>query len=199
MVWSILKHINMNVNDEVQTLVGLESMESRLRHLYEDEGYSIAHLAQLFDCSPTAIIDDLCDLDLLDADELFPDRLPRLATSDYERWRHGPHRVRVHRLVMVAECGFEAVADAVEIHHESFPWDNRADALVLCETRQEHKDLHADSPGEHEAQRELSAFDSSQVESDSSERTEEPEESDEAGELDVEMENQRTLDEFVRV
>ncbi len=78
-----------------------------------------------------------------------------------------------------------------------FPWDNRPDALVLCETRQEHTDLHVDSPGEHEDQQELSAFASSQVESESSEEAEEPERED--ADPDVELDPQRTLDEFARV
>lgn len=166
-----------------------------LRRLYQDKGYSLSRLSNIFGCSTSAIIEDLCDIGVLDADELFPDQLPQYRTAEkYERWEHGPHCVSGHRLLMVAEHGFEAVANAVEIHHESFKWDNRADALVLCETRQEHNDLHADSPGEHEDQRKFSEFASSQV--DSSKRDDSPK--DEADEPDVEMEPQRTLDEFVR-
>ncbi len=161
-----------------------------LRRLYEDEGYSLSHLSNVFECSTSAIIEDLCDIGVLDADELFPDQLPQYRTAEkYERWEHGPHCVSGHRLLMVAEKGFETVANAVEVHHESFKWDNRADALMLCETRQEHNDLHADTLGEHEDQRKFSEFASSQVAS--SER-------DEADEPDVEMEPQRRLDEFVR-
>lgn len=184
-------------SEQARLCGGVDRPSATLRTLYEDEGYSISHLSSVYDCSTSAIIEDLCDLGLLDADELFSDAVPRFATGEkYERWGHGPHWVSVHRLLMVAEHGFADVADAVEIHHESFPWDNRADALVLCETRQEHNDLHADCLGDHEDQRELSEFDDSQMES--SEEIEEPE-PDEAAEPDVELDPQRTLDEFVHV
>ncbi len=128
-----------------------------MQRLYE-RGYGIHRLAKLFNCSTTAIIDELLALDLVDWEEMYPDELPQLRTTDYERIEYGAHRVRVHRLLMVAECGFEAVANAVEIHHESVRWDNRPDALVLCETRQEHKNLHAEDDGDHENQQELSEF-----------------------------------------
>lgn len=187
----------MDRSDAKQTTIwgAVGRPESSLRKLYEDDGYSISQLAQLFDCSTTAICDDLCSLGLLDADELFPDRLPRFRTYDkYEFWEHGRHRVRVHRLLMVAEHGFEAVADAAAIHHESFPWDNRIDALILCATRKEHQDLHDDRlDGDHEDQQTFADIDYSSVSS------EEPEESGESEEIDVEMENQRTFDEFVQV
>lgn len=186
--------MNWSEQGQARLCGGVGRPPALLRRLYEDEDYSLSRLSNVFDCSTSVIIEDLCDIGVLDVDELFPDRFPRLTTTEYGRWWHGPHRVRVHRLLMVAEEGFEAVANAVEIHHESFKWDNRSDALVLCETRQEHKDLHADRPGEHEDQREVSEFDDSQMES--SEVSDEPEEDNEA---DVEIENQRTLDEFVRV
>lgn len=128
-----------------------------VQRLYE-RGCGIHRLAQLFDCPTMAIIDDLLELELVELHELYPDRLPQLITAEYERVNHGPHRVRLHRLLMVAECGFEAVADATDIHHESFPWDNRPDALVLCATREEHMALHAEDDGDHENQQELSEF-----------------------------------------
>lgn len=182
---------------------GVDRPNAALRTLYKDEGYSISHLSNVFDCSTSAIIEDLCDLGMLDADGLFPDQFPRYRTAEkYERWEHGPHCVRVHRLLMVAEHGFEAVANAIEIHHESFPWDNRSDALVLCSTRQEHNDLHADQLGDHEDQRELSEFFPSFVEPDPSQQSqpsETPAVSEETDDSSVDLEPQRTLDEFARV
>lgn len=51
-------------------------------------------------------------------------------------------RVRVHRLLAVAEYGFEAVKD-MEVHHmNTIKWDNRSDNIVLL-TSSEHAMLHA--------------------------------------------------------
>lgn len=190
----------MGVDGTVQTSVGLESMESRLRHLYEEQGYSVSQLARVFDCSTTEVYDDLRDSGLIE-EERFLDSLPTLATDHegYERWEHGSHRVRVHRLLMVAECGFEAVANAEVVHHESFTWDNRPDALILFATHEDHMNYHNNRlNGEHEAQQRLTDVDSSPVTSDSAEGTELPD-SPEEDDSDVEMETQRTLDEFIRV
>lgn len=151
----------MDVNKMEQTTIwgAVGRPLDKVQRFYED-GVVISQLAQIFDCSTTAIIDDLLEFEFVEQSNLYPDELPQLRTAEYERIVHGPHRVYAHRLLMVAECGFEAVADATDIHHESFRWDNRLDALVLCATREEHMALHADGPdGDHEDQQELSEFD----------------------------------------
>jgi len=49
--------------------------------------------------------------------------------------------VRLHRLVAVAEYGYDAVVDK-SVHHESnIPWDNRPENLEPM-TRAEHRSLH---------------------------------------------------------
>jgi len=65
----------------------------------------------------------------------------------YERWRawnaeSGNHdRLYVHRLLAVAEFGFETV-NGMHVHHRnSLPWDNRPENLELL-TNSEHRSLH---------------------------------------------------------
>lgn len=149
----------MDTSDAEQTTIwgAVGRPPEEVQRLYDD-GYGIHRLAQIFDCSTTEIIDDLLELDLVALHDLYPDRLPQLVTAEYERVKHGPHRVRVHRLLMVAEEGFEAVANAVEIHHESCRWDNRPDELVLCATRQEHQDLHNEDDTAPDDLHQLSEF-----------------------------------------
>lgn len=55
--------------------------------------------------------------------------------------------VRVHRLVVVAHEGLEAV-DGKDIHHENdIPWDNRPENLTPV-TKSEHRKIHGDAPGQ---------------------------------------------------
>lgn len=63
----------------------------------------------------------------------------------YERWRnrHGEEAqaVRIHRLIAVAEWGFDAVC-GMDVHHKNeVPWDNRAENLELM-SRSEHVAHH---------------------------------------------------------
>lgn len=65
----------------------------------------------------------------------------------YELWKHDRsdeiHYVRVHRLLAVAEYGFEEVAGK-EIHHKNkIKWDNRPENIVPL-TVSEHRQVHWD-------------------------------------------------------
>jgi len=76
-------------------------------------------------------------------------------TSGYEMWAarcgYETENVHVHRLVAVAEYGFDAVAGKV-VHHgagqeeSTTPWDNRPENLAVM-TDSEHKSLHARKRG----------------------------------------------------
>ena len=70
-------------------------------------------------------------------------------SAGYEKWRHAvdydgervDHRVSHHRLLAVAEFGFDAVA-GMAVHHENgLKWDNRIENLSL-KTAEEHAELH---------------------------------------------------------
>ncbi|MDF9748384.1 HNH endonuclease signature motif containing protein [Natrinema salsiterrestre] len=54
----------------------------------------------------------------------------------------GTDTIRVHRLVAVAEWGFDAVADKHVHHRNGFKWDNRPENLQLV-TNAEHRRVHA--------------------------------------------------------
>lgn len=63
----------------------------------------------------------------------------RTNPKGYEEWGlrqvDGGGQVLVHRLVAVAECGFDAVED-MQVHHENgVPWDNRPENLELTTLR----------------------------------------------------------------
>lgn len=65
----------------------------------------------------------------------------------YECWTHKSQWVRVHRLLAVAEYGFDAVS-GMDVHHKNnIPWDNRPSNIELL-TRSEHSRHHA--PGKSE-------------------------------------------------
>lgn len=49
--------------------------------------------------------------------------------------------VKHHRLIAVAECGFEAVSNNVVHHKNNIPWDNRPENLEVMSST-EHKKLH---------------------------------------------------------
>lgn len=68
----------------------------------------------------------------------------------YERWEHEIQdlklAVRVHRLLAVAEHGFDEVADKHVHHKNQIPWDNRPDNIEIMEPS-EHIRLHNQDGG----------------------------------------------------
>lgn len=60
----------------------------------------------------------------------------------YERWQDSENKaVKVHRLLAVAEYGFDAVKD-LDVHHKrEIPWLNYHDNIELV-SRKEHQRLH---------------------------------------------------------
>ena len=59
----------------------------------------------------------------------------------YERINCNDGKVRHHRLLAVAEFGFDAVKDKIVHHKNSIPWDNRPENLEIM-TQAEHASLH---------------------------------------------------------
>lgn len=85
-----------------------ESTAARFRALYEDQELSVEALADRFGCSKQEIHKHLRQNGILPRIERIDGEAPpaRFGIKDgYEFWSHGPHYVRVHRLLMVAEEG----------------------------------------------------------------------------------------------
>lgn len=85
------------------------------------------------------------------------DKSPQEKPPHFEELENGYERIRtqidgermsvsVHRLLMVAENGFESLVD-MEIHHKNhIPWDNRAENLEIV-SRTEHAKIHSEPYG----------------------------------------------------
>lgn len=68
-----------------------------------------------------------------------------LNSKGYEQWHHWydyeRDRVTVHRLLAVAEYGFDAVKDMAVHHRNEIKWDNRPENIELL-SHSEHNRLH---------------------------------------------------------
>ena len=123
-----------------------------LRRLYCRKGMSLPQIARKFDVDPTTILYHMKKHGIERRDR--PQEKPlsvRTSSNGYSAIRHivngEEHEVKIHRLIAVAEYGFDAVIDH-DVHHKSgVPWDNRRDNLELI-TRSEHMTLHNDERGE---------------------------------------------------
>lgn len=70
-------------------------------------------------------------------------------SAGYEKWRHAvnyedgrvDHRVSVHRLLAVAEWGFDTVCGMDIDHENGLKWDNRVENLNVL-TSEEHTKKH---------------------------------------------------------
>jgi len=117
-----------------------------LTELYYDQHLSTYELADRFDVSQSTICRwmDKHDLDRRDGLEARPPNFG-ISTKGYERW-HGfclgnQYWLSHHRLLAVAEFGFDAVC-GMDVHHKNeIRWDNRPDNLELM-TRSDHTKHH---------------------------------------------------------
>lgn len=84
------------------------------------------------------------------------ERPPNFAVNGdgYEYWKTKidgeQHVVYVHRLLAVAEFGFDAVKDNIVHHRSEVPWDNRPGNIGLM-TQSDHVRLHKPREGTGEA------------------------------------------------
>ncbi|SEO73001.1 HNH endonuclease [Halorientalis persicus] len=120
--------------------------EERMRELYLEQKLSSKEIAEKFDVSSTTIIDWLDRLNIQTRTPSY-ERPPNFRTNNlgYEEIRNEYQGERdsvlIHRLMAVAECGFDAVAGK-DVHHENgIQWDNRPRNLSLM-TRSEHVSEH---------------------------------------------------------
>lgn len=135
--------------------------EEILAELYHDKGLCQEEIADELGCHQTTIstwmerydiqIKDprgKGDLSASDAPASFYTLKKRYGAS-YEFWMDGSTNVRVsvHRLLAVAEYGFDAVTDK-DIHHKNeITWDNRPENIEPL-SRSEHMSLHHRVPAD---------------------------------------------------
>lgn len=128
--------------------------EEVLRDLYYDRRNSVQEIADGFGVSRRAIHNwmekhDIDRRSLSESISLAQQKQPAaffLTEEGYERWsaRSSGRRwsVRVHRLLAVAEYGFDEVGGKVVHHQNGIPWDNRPDNIELMDNS-EHARMHA--------------------------------------------------------
>lgn len=131
--------------------------ECRLRDLYEDQNLSVDAIADELDCSLRSVWRYLRRFGIAPRTESDRAATPaqfHTRTDGYESWMDDNLGVLVHRLVAIAEWGFDAVAGGVVHHKNTHKWDNRPDNLRVFETQSKHSKHHA-RPDDHEDQRTL--------------------------------------------
>lgn len=132
-----------------------------LRELYYDDGLTYQQIADELGTSWTTVARKMSEFDIQPGYDLSglkeyneetykPYASFRTRTDGYEvarsvTWNGEDYErdcVRIHRLIAVAEYGFDALA-GMEVHHKTgCPWDNRPENLQLA-TPGEHQELHA--------------------------------------------------------
>ena len=107
--------------------------EQTLRLLHQKYGMTGSQIADVLGCStPTA-----CRW--LNRFNIFtPVSYSTTADKGYEKWREAGNTVYVHRLLAVAEYGFDTVCGNVVHHKSGIPWDNRADNIEVLPQRDHH-------------------------------------------------------------
>ncbi|WP_161973239.1 HNH endonuclease [Halostella litorea] len=134
--------------------------EERLRELYHDRGLTTREIADELGCTNGTVSKYLNEFDIdtrpnwkagveaaREANRVEKVTL-RTLPAGYEYWtsKEGEDRtgriVYVHRLLAVAEHGFEAVADS-DVHHSNHvPWDNRPENIELMDAS-DHGQYHS--------------------------------------------------------
>lgn len=124
--------------------------EELMKRLYIEEGLSGSEIAMVLDCSTGGVATwlDKHDIEKRTMSEAMMNRDGSLhkanfnthPTRGYEYWAPGDNHVNVHRLMMVAEHGFDEVCGKHVHHKNDIPWDNRYDNLELL-TMGEHSSI----------------------------------------------------------
>ena len=127
----------------------LYQREDVLRTLYWDEGKSLKEIAEELDCGYSTVRDWMVRHGIerrsIKEARSTPYVPYHTTTRGTEQWGAavdgGKKNVYVHRLVAVAEHGFDELVGKVVHHRNGIPWDNRPENLEVC-TQAEHMTKH---------------------------------------------------------
>jgi predicted DNA-binding protein YlxM (UPF0122 family) len=122
--------------------------EDALRELYHDENKSLEEVGEELDASAKAVQRPMERFEIPRRDPRHTRDAPTLYVNDgYKTWHindwNDQYNVRVHRLVAVAEHGYEAVKSNVVHHKNRHKCDNRTENLELM-TQAEHNREHSE-------------------------------------------------------
>jgi hypothetical protein len=122
-----------------------------LDRLYWDEGLDQQAIAERLDCDQGTVSNWMDRHGIRSRHERETHRVERAAFAHngagYEVWHDGSETVYVHRLLAVAEYGFEAVAEGVVHHEDGVKWHNCAANLRLFDSHRAHALHHAEDRG----------------------------------------------------
>lgn len=129
-----------------------------LHRLYIEEGLTLKEMGERFGCTASTVYRwmERLNIDRRNKGALSAERLRRqpayfyTTQEGYETWATGESEVYVHRLLAVAEFGFDAVCDKI-VHHgaseeeSTTPWDNRPGNIQVM-TQADHMSHHSAVP-----------------------------------------------------
>lgn len=152
-VYRWMKKLDIKTRCGGKSLRGDVNNEEKLRKLYHEKGLSLRDIADEFGVSDKAIYDrfNKFDISMRSKSEAAVNRcrsnpVPLDQTDKgYELWWHRYRSdfdsVAVHRLLAVAEFGYDETVDKVVHHVNHISWDNRHDNIELMEN-DEHARYH---------------------------------------------------------
>ena len=121
--------------------------EDLLREMYHDHGLTLREIADELGCDHTTVHRRMYEFGIerrrsergreRDGFAAFHTR-----KDGYEYWSSKTCSVLVHRLVAVAEDGFEEVATGVVHHQNQISWDNRPGNIEILPSHRAHSKRH---------------------------------------------------------
>lgn len=132
--------------------------EEWLREKYHGEGMVMHEVADLVGCTKGAIEKALERHGIESHSKGYPNKsIHPIFDVNRGYWRATSHHkedgewvtksVRIHRLIAIAEYGFEAVCNNLVHHKNGIPWDNRPGNLEVM-SRSKHQRIHNMNIGE---------------------------------------------------
>jgi len=128
---------------------------SELERLYHDKGLSTTEMADKAGVTADTIVYHMDKHDIPRRDRIEATKKSRRVEragfftdvyDGYEKWISTNNKMRVHRLLAVAEYGYDAVC-GMDVHHKNgVPWDNRPENIELM-THGKHTEHHNNGIG----------------------------------------------------